>query len=242
MAEIIQDSHKFLVNTTLIAQWEDTLPYPTTRKIYRHESNEGSVIEFDMFGKKVKLFVADAKYRGTGTYGVDSDVELKAYNQDDKLIMASQPTAALSSNLTDAELQARFPSFSTVETAKVATSYLYSRNQAGTAAYFCRSKSISGVGTLDIPNIYELMVIFLESDNIDSLDPAASTKQNFMLGFKATNGRFDFNGSNIEPTGIVSCTYGKTGSPRIVNNDGDCTFGASNSGYGVIPVKELSIA
>ena len=52
MAEIIQDSHQFLVNTTLVAQWQDTLPYPTTRKIYRHESNEGSVIEFDLLAEQ----------------------------------------------------------------------------------------------------------------------------------------------------------------------------------------------
>ena len=33
------------------------------RKIYRHESNEGSVIEIDYWGAPMKLFVADAKYR-----------------------------------------------------------------------------------------------------------------------------------------------------------------------------------
>ena len=64
MASIITDSYEFLVDTTLEAQWEDQV-LPSVRRIYRHSSNEGSVIEFDYWGAKKKLFVADAKYRGS---------------------------------------------------------------------------------------------------------------------------------------------------------------------------------
>ena len=56
---IILDAHEFHVDATLQAQYE-----PFRRSIYRHSSNEGSVIEFDYWGTPMKLFVADAKYRG----------------------------------------------------------------------------------------------------------------------------------------------------------------------------------
>ena len=39
---IILDAHKFLVDATLQAQW--------SRKLYRHESGQGTVIEFDHWG------------------------------------------------------------------------------------------------------------------------------------------------------------------------------------------------
>ena len=34
------------------------------RKVYRHESDEGSVVEFDYWGKQQRIFLTDRKYWG----------------------------------------------------------------------------------------------------------------------------------------------------------------------------------
>ena len=239
MAEIIQDSHQFLVNTTLIAQWEDTLPYPTTRKIYRHESNEGSVIEFDMFGKKVKLFVADAKYRGLNlTY----DTSHRSHGNPQLPVTTASfngsvdnKTQALTYNKNDAWIQSTYPQLRNDGTAKSNTDFLMSFNTTD-AAHHCRNQNISGIGQLDLPNLYELIILYLESDNIDALDPTASSNRDKALGKMNTYGRFDFNNQRR----VWSSTEDSSVHAWYVHDGGSVGTTSQNYYGGAAPVQELS--
>lgn len=106
------------------------------------------------------------------------------------------------------------------------------------AAHWCRAQNISGVGNLDLPNIYELIVIYLESDNIDTLDPTAEQYPDMMLGYKATNGRF--NSVLYQYLTSTECSHSHI---RDVRSNGFAgNLGKYGDSYGVVPVKELSIS
>ena len=184
MASIITDSYEFFVDTTLEAQWEDDQALPSGRKLYRHSSNQGSVIEFDYWGAKKKLFVADAKYRGSNLAYDTTDrshgnpqvsVTTSYFNGS-----ADNSTGTLSYTKDDAWIQSTYPSLKNDGTAKSNTDKLmaYSSTQA---AHHCRSQNISDVGQLDLPNLYELIILYLESDNIDALDPTVEERQHRCL-------------------------------------------------------------
>ena len=197
-----------------------------------------------MFGKAVKLFVADAKYRGNTPWSTQShsiDTPLDNFTDDIKYINPNSQeddfTQPLTYNLTDQELQARFPSFKTDKTAKENTDVLMTYNDTE-AAHWCRAQNISGVGNLDLPNIYELIVIYLESDNIDTLDPTAEQYPDMMLGYKATNGRF--NSVLYQYLTSTECSHSHI---RDVRSNGFAgNLGKYGDSYGVVPVKELSIS
>ena len=211
------------------------------RKIYRHSSNEGSVIEFNMYGKAVKLFVADAKYRAVKpwrTYGADTSLDnfRGDYRCINPIADGDDRGGALSYNLTDQEIQTRFRRFMVDKTAKENTDALMTYDDTE-AAHWCRAQNISGVGDLDLPNAYELMVIYLESDRLDALDPTASSYPQYMLGCKNPNGRFSPESNNRYWTSTeVSAERAIT-----VDNEGDLNInnGVKTSARGVLPVKEI---
>ena len=210
------------------------------RKLYRHESDEGSVIEFDYWGTWTKLFVADAKYRGV-------DLRYDATNRSHGLPQLSvttewfngsqdDNTAALTYTKDDAWIQSTYATLRNDGTAKSNTDKLmeYSTTQA---AHHCRDQNISGVGQLDFPNLYELIILYLESDNIDALDPTAESNRDKALGMMNTNGRFSFNGSLAI---WASTQYPSIGYAWFVNSRGRAYFTLTgNTNRGVVPVKEL---
>lgn len=209
------------------------------RKIYRHKSGEGSVIEFDMYGTPVKLFVADAKYRTNKIWGLQgTDTPLENF-MDDYLYISPKNTgderdSPLFYQLSDAELQNKFPSFIEDKTAKYNTDVLMEYSQAS-AAHWCREQNIDGIGRLDLPNLYELMVIYLESDRLDTLDPTCEMFPTMKLGCSAPRGRF-FNTSAL----CWSSTEATAKGARLVNCHGYVGYGSKNyDSLGVIPVKEL---
>ena len=120
----------------------------------------------------MKLFVADAKYRATKlSYdttqrphgGPQLDVTHDYFNES-----ADDPTEALTYNKDDAWIQSTYAVLKDDGTAKSNTDFLmkYSSTQA---AHHCRNQNIPGVGELDLPNLYELIILYLESDNIDKI-------------------------------------------------------------------------
>lgn len=60
------------------------------------------------------------------------------------------------------------------------------------AAHYCRAIDIKGMGKCSLPNLYQLIILFLESDNIDDLDPNLNEYK--ALGCKNIHGRFGFMG------------------------------------------------
>ena len=109
---------------------------------------------------------------------------------------------------------------------RVATTY---------AAHHCRNQNISGVGQLDLPNLYELIILYLESDNIDALDPTVESNRDKALGMMNTSGRFNFN----DTLAIWSSTDLSPNSAWFINSRGRAYSTFKNSTRGVAPVKEL---
>lgn len=209
------------------------------RKIYRHSSDAGSVIELNMFGAPVKLFVADAKYRTNKIWGLQGTDTPLVNLQDDFHYISPRNTGdprnqPLAYEVSDTELQAKFPSFKADGTARENTDVLMTYDETQ-AAHWCRTQVIDGVGALDLPNIYELMVIYLEADRIDALDPTAEQYPWLALGYKATNGRF-FNISGM----VWSSTEYSAKGARPANCHSFVGYGSKNyESLGVVPVKEL---
>ena len=238
MADIITDSYEFLVNTTLKAQYEDDQTLPSGRKIYRHSSNQGSVIEFDYWGSPMKLFVADAKYRGLD---LAYDTSYRPHGNPQLSVpgsyfngYADNDGAALSYTKNDSWIQSRYATLRNDGTAKSSTDKLMG-HATTQAAHHCRTQNISGVGELDLPNLYELIILYLESDNIDALDPTASSNRDKALGKMNMHGRFGFNNSGA----VWSSTEGSTGNAWPVYYDGRAVHYSQSGYFGVVPVKEL---
>ena len=239
-SDIILDSHSFNTDTSLLAQWEGAgvQVLPSGRKLYRHESNQGSVIEFDYWGSPMKLFVADAKYRGlnldydamTSGHGI-KQISVTTDHFDEFIDDDTEP---LSYTKNDAWIQSTYADLRNDGTAASNSNRLI-RYSATQAAHHCRNQDIPGVGQLDLPNLYELIILYLESDNIDALDPTAESNRDKALGMMNTRGRFDFNIGYLWSSTENNSTRG-----QLVYCAGYATYGLSqHNGDGVAPVKEL---
>ena len=243
MADLIKDSYVFGGGgVKLQAQYENAAQtLPSGRKIYRHSSNEGSVIEFDYWGTPMKLFVADAKYRATNlaydtTHQQHGNPELPATTE---YFNGSQDsrTEALSYTKNDAWIQSTYPYLRKDGTAKSNTDNLMAYSTT-VATHHCRKQNISGVGQLDLPNLYETIILYLESDNIDALDPSAESSRDKALGMMNTYGRFDLGGSSH----VWSSTGYNSKLAWFAHYWGCVRYDYQNFGCGVAPVKELSIS
>lgn len=241
---MIQDAHLFDRDTRLIATYEESKGgvLPSGRKIYRHPNGQGSVLEFDYWGRVMKLFVADAKYRPATWLSYDTtrqDHGLPKMNDKGNWYphgSADTDTSPLTWTMTDKEWQADCPKLREDGTAKSNTDRLmqFSTTQA---AHACRNIVIDGLGALDLPNIYELFIMYMEADKIDEMDPTFDQYKDMGLGCKATNGRFDYMGSY----GVWSSSEGSSDYVRAwgVNYYGGVDCCNQDSRLGVAPVKEL---
>ena len=59
-------SFKLSISESLIPTIYNPLILASGRQIYRHESNEASVLIFDRYGTEVHLLIPDCKYRTSG--------------------------------------------------------------------------------------------------------------------------------------------------------------------------------
>ena len=236
---IILDSHAFNIDTTLLAQYEGGgQELPSKRRIYRHSSNEGSVIEFDYWGAPMKLFVADAKYRSVG---LKYDTTRQSHGNPQLLVTldyfngaADNRTEALPYTKGDAWIQRTYAELRGDGTAKSNTDFLMEFD--GTeAAHHCRNQDIPGIGPLDLPNLYELIILYLESDNIDALDPTVESNRDKALGVMNTNGRFGL--------GSLGHVWASTERSSIyawyATYQGNAQYSQQFYDRGVAPVREL---
>ena len=210
------------------------------RKIYRHENNQGSVIEFDYWGKLVKLFVADAKYRpavGLSYDTSDQDHGLPKMNDNcDWCPQGSKDSGAnpLTWTMTDKEWQDKWPKLREDGTAKSNTDKLmqFSTTQA---AHACRDVVIDGIGALDLPNICELFIMYMEADRLDAMDPTFEQYKDRGLGCKSTYGRFDCMNNSLMWS---SSEYSSASAYGVLYN-GFVYYHPQVYRCGVAPVKEL---
>ena len=194
-----------------------------------------------MYGTPVKLFVADAKYRVLKKWSSGTDIpELNnmdtAYGHVNPQNAIDDKSQQLTYYLYDSQLQERFPSLSTDKSSKENTDILV-RYPDCEAANWCRAQNIDGIGVLDLPNAYELIVVYLESDRLDELDPTVDTHPEYKLGCTNPNGRFCLSNTN-------RCWTSTEATPdKAINVDceGDLNInnGMKTTYRGVVPVKEL---
>ena len=209
------------------------------RKIYRHGSNEGSVIEIDYWGTPMKLFVADAKYRATNlaydtTVRLHGNPALTGAPIDDFYESGYDWTEPLPYIKDDAWVQSTYAALKKDGTAKSNTDILMGFDTTE-AAHHCRSQDIPGVGQLDLPNLYELIILYLESDRIDALDPTAADNRDKALGMMNPHGRFNLNNQyRVWSSAEYSDWYAWN-----VHCYGYANSEYQHAIYGVTPVKEL---
>ena len=232
MPSIITDSYVFGGGATLQAQY-------ASRKIYRHESNEGSVIEFDYWGTPMKLFVADAKYR---IANLAHDTSPKSHGTPQLSVTTAwfngssdNRTRVLPYTKDDAWIQSTYAALKNDGTAKSNTDKLmaYPTTQC---AHHCRNQNIPGIGQLDMHNLYELIILYLESDNIDALDPTVKSNRDMALGIMNPKGRFGFGGDSLWASTDYSPTHN-----WYINFNGAARYYDQSSTGGVAPVKELDV-
>lgn len=233
---------------------------PSGRILCRHPNNEGSVLIFDQYGKNTKLYIPDAKYRNLttkSTFCTRTDYDAMGntswhtpvfnYQTYKYILGVAGPSSSkpLSETLTDTELQTVLDqaisnsSFKYDNTAKNGTdAILKSFDANAVPANNVRKLVPTGLRACDLPNAYEAAVIWLESDNIDAIDPTVNSYSTNRLGspsrfnktdiwlctqVKAQNGKGDF----------ACTTFGDTGefSANMYNN--------SAIQYPSLPVLEL---
>ena len=189
----------------------------------------------------MRLFVADAKYRAANlSYdttqrahgGPQLDVTTDYFNGS-----ADNKGEALPNTKDDAWIQSTYAALKNDGTAKSNTDFLMGFDTTE-AAHHCRNQNISGVGQLDLPNLYELIILYLESDNIDALDPTAESNRGKALGMMNTNGRFGF-GNQGAVWSSTESVYGGRGW-RIIHNGRAHNTNTTTGYIGVAPVKELT--
>ena len=213
---------------------------PSGRKIYRHPNGQGSVLEFDYWGRVMKLFVADAKYRPASTLAYDTTQQDHGLpKMDDKggwypHGSDSSDTSPLIWTMTDKEWQDKWPKLREDGTAKSNTDRLMQFSTTA-AAHHCRNQNIPGIGALDLPNIYELFIMYMEADKIDEMDPTFEQYKDRGLGCKSTRGRFDYMNNGA----VWSSSEYSSANALAVLHNGGVGYGNPHSQFGVAPVKEL---
>lgn len=257
----VSSGFKFVKLNGTGASSSSAITLPSGRKIYRHTNGKGSVLEFDMYGKAIKLFVADAVYRSALRFGLSNAKnyprggfsETNALGttkiNGDKNSLSKVKDAEI---ITDNQLQEIWPGFADCPAAKencdiwITNKDLIGTTQAPDGSIVIEgvpavehARSLTGVisGGLDIPNIYELMVIFLESDYIDMIDITAISNKEKCLGKTHEEGRFFSRYSHSSTNEDRSKAYN-----MAMHGDGGLNSSAMYYDYYekfVIPVLEL---
>lgn len=180
------------------------------RTLYRHPNGKGTVIEFTMtpYGKPtmpMKIFVADAKYRTAlkwGAYGLNStipvldttylssssrigkwdrDAQITGGFTDSQIIKLDQFSNSYGSCRAQPRQSARFTCDAWLN--NVSPTYVDKYNVVGLPVLnYCRSLTDIFPEGLDIPTLFELCVIYVESDNLDTLDPTMDEYGQYGLG------------------------------------------------------------
>lgn len=240
------------------------------RIIGRHVNWEGSVINFDQYGTRTNLFVPDAKFRDLGDYSIsnkiistDTQMHSPIFDISTENHMSAKYVYLIADGrkedndyftnteyLTDTQLQSKIDSllnnaqsFANDFTAKEGTDAILALDSNSKAANYVRSVIPSKLTPCNIPNFYELCVLYLESDNIDLLDYDIRYTPNFPTG-RRLGAPARFNGRAIEKQ---SCTevsiIGSSGSQSFeglhLNNGGLSRMYGRYTTIGVIPVLEL---
>ena len=185
----------------------------------------------------MKLFVADAKYRGLD---LRYDATPQAHGNPQLSVSnahfngsADIKTEPLTYTKDDSWIQSTYSALRNDGTAKSNTDFLM-KFDTTQAAHHCRNQDIPGVGPLDLPNLYELIILYLESDHIDALDPTAESNRGKALGVMNPKGRF-----SLGIGSVWSSTEFSTKTAWYGHYYGYADTYSQTGDGGATPVKEL---
>lgn len=236
---------------------------PSGRKIWRHENDLGSVIQFDMFGTTMEVFVLDAKYRYTGEWGAQEDASTP--NFDDEQITENSVTYLFSENgveidvsnytelpaLNDRDLQMILAVLANDKTAKENSDVWYTYKDIKTGTGLNTSTGAPVIehareqfadifdDGLDIPNLYETAVLLIEGNYFDQLDKTVKDYPTAALGkYGETHRRF-LNGKTYSSTEVNADYMLGIYNTGLIKKISKYTGDDNNAFFFIVPVKEL---
>lgn len=214
------------------------------RVLWLDQGGEVINMAFDYWGQKKIMRLPCARHRALMKFGL--------YNLDNALLdnFAAHTSAFAGATytreidpVTDAQLQAALAAFKNDKSGHENTEVWVRADGGGSlAALFCRNVNIAPYGPdyFDLPNIYELAVMFVEADEIDSLDESLAQYRQFALGRANSNGgRFYFaQGSPYGPA--LSSTEANSSSMLGIRYDATVrAFPKKDTSCGVIPCRAV---
>ena len=175
----------------------------SSRKIYRHISEIGTVLEYNDNNVLRKILILDAKYRASGLkFGsTNIPVNLPNFNQSATLTgyIETVPYTPLVNipRLSDLDLNSKWGSvldtniaeYNCTEWLKLNTEIDNDSISGVPAINYCNKLVLNGISAV-LPNINDLLRIYFEADNIDNLDPTVNDYSQYRLGININKDAF----------------------------------------------------
>lgn len=225
------------------------LPVDTGRKLYRHSSGMGTVMEYiDADASKKKVLILDASYRSTSKSAstnvcpstlkqiapsATEDISNAAGNQyvtgfadDARLYMSdSYLNIIWPANKVDSHSSA----YNTQQWLELATD--------PAAAQYASAITVAGTAC-QVPNLNVALRIFIEANNLDALDPTLSANATKALGDANPNGFF---GIDTTTKSLATSSIGWSSPGYIVRvSDNSANKVTPTTTLGICPVLELA--
>lgn len=225
------------------------LPVDTGRKLYRHSSGMGTVMEYiDADASKKKVLILDASYRSTGTSAstlvCPSTLKQIAPSATEDISNAignnyvtgfadatrlSMPDSYLNIIWPADKVDSHSSAYNTQQWLELATD--------PAAAQYASAITVAGTAC-QVPNLNVALRIFIEANNLDALDPTLSANATKALGDANPNGFF-----GLEPTtkSLATSSIGWSSPGYIVRvSNNSASKVTPTTTLGICPVLELA--
>lgn len=224
------------------------LPVDTGRKLYRHSSGMGTVMEYiDADASKKKVLILDASYRSTGksasTLVCPSTLKQIAPSatEDIKNAVGNNYVTGFADaarlNMSDSYLNIIWPAdkvdshssaYNTQQWLELATD--------PAAAQYASAITVAGTAC-QVPNLNVALRIFIEANNLDALDPTLSANATKALGDANPNGFFGID-TTTKSLATSSIGWSSPGYMIRVSNNAANKITPTTT-LGICPVLEL---
>ena len=225
------------------------LPVDTGRKLYRHSSGMGTVMEYiDADASKKKVLILDASYRSTGTSASTlvcpstlKQIAPSASEDISNAIGNDYVTGfadATRLSMSDSYLNIIWPrdkvdshssAYNTQQWLELATD--------PAAAQYASAITVAGTAC-QVPNLNVALRIFIEANNLDALDPTLSANATKALGDANPNGFFGIE-QNTKSLATSSIGWSSPGYMIRVSNNAANKITPTTT-LGICPVLELA--
>ena len=217
------------------------------RKLWRHSSGKGSVLQMNDNGMIVNVFIRDAADRTKAKWCINTTTDITGLPRytpgtKDGQIPTTRFDGSLSDNntpetfktITDAQLNTIFKSGNRdTNTSKQNTGLICAAGDASVfpAAWHCKNITVDGVGELALPRIQILARLYCEALAIDAIDPTVSSHPDYALA-KIWDSAGPIQRVWASTDYLVSNAY-------LTYYNGYCYQLIKTNTCGVIPVQEL---